>query len=103
MKVQVNEPMEGLFDFVPVPLLAVDEKLNILQANTLIQSITPLSKEQLSGIPIGEGLQCLHRLYHPKGCGYSQECTRCKVRKILLDTLSNGTKKHKIEAALPVA
>jgi PAS domain S-box-containing protein len=69
-----------IFSAVPVGLLLLDVKMNIIDANQAIYSIILREPTEVIGLRAGDGLGCVHSSESHKGCGVSDSCPTCPLR-----------------------
>jgi len=86
----------------PVAFLLVDQDLRVEKANEAAARFSTLQEDELIGRRTGSAIGCLNALAHPLGCGYSQACPDCTLRRAVLDTLQSGDRHGGIERWVPV-
>lgn len=74
------------FNNVPIGMIIIDEELKILEANHSLLEYTGLTRGDVLGKIVGDGLRCANSF--EKGCGYGGHCNICDVRKNIIKTLS---------------
>ncbi len=91
---------EGLLEIInalPLAILVIDRNRSVLLANKVSLEFTNKDKDQLLGLVTGEAFSCINHEKHHKGCGFSQDCIRCKFKEALEDTLTKGKPRYMIE------
>ncbi|MCG8634179.1 MAG: hypothetical protein MI863_10150 [Desulfobacterales bacterium] len=91
---------EGLLEIInalPLAILVIDQCRSVLLANKVSLEFTNKDKERLIGLIPGEAFSCINHEKHLKGCGFSQNCARCRFKEALEDTLTKGTPRYMIE------
>ncbi len=86
-----------IINALPLAILVIDRNRNILLANKVSLEFTNKDKEQLIGLIAGEAFSCINHERTPKGCGFSEDCSRCRFKEALEDTLSNRQPRFMIE------
>ena len=77
--------LEKVINHIPMLIIIADEKLNVKYSN--ISSNNMFDKIKYENMGIGNYIGCLNSFVSPKGCGYVEECNRCKIRKIVKETM----------------
>jgi two-component system, sensor histidine kinase len=77
--------LEKFINNIPMTIIIVDENLNIRYSN--ISSNNMFDKTKYENMGIGNYIGCINSFVSPKGCGDAKECNRCKIRKILNETI----------------
>ncbi len=93
---------EAIFNDFPLTTLLVDKDRRIHHINELGLQLTGNTKTNVTGLRAGEALRCIHHLDDPRGCGFSEACKECTIRKTALDTLNNDRRHQLVEASLSV-
>jgi len=77
--------LEKVINNIPMFIIIVDKNLNVKYSN--ISSDNMFDKIKGENIVIGNYIGCINGFDSPEGCGYSEQCNCCKIRKILNDTI----------------
>jgi PAS domain S-box-containing protein len=95
-----EEELAAIYDNVPLIMLLVDEERRVRKANKFSGQFAGIPAAELIGQRSGEGLNCVHSLDDPKGCGFGPDCQNCAVRSAILDTIVSGRSHRQVETAL---
>ncbi|MCE5341901.1 MAG: PAS domain S-box protein [Planctomycetaceae bacterium] len=74
---QKQENLETVFQVVPVGMLLLNEKMEVVKINGFIKNL--ISQYSL-GDQLGNLLGCIHSFETPEGCGHSTSCPKCPIR-----------------------
>lgn len=82
--------LQAIIDGAPVGMLIIDENTVIKQINEA--TLRKFGKTKLAVINkrIGSGFGCINSYENLEGCGYSQMCSACQLRKTLELVLNSG-------------
>lgn len=94
--------LKSLFEAIPCGVLIVDEDRRVQALNNVIEKSLKISAPQALFKRGGEALRCIHSTSDPKGCGFSEECKSCVVRKTALKAI-NGQQTHRVEAKVQLS
>ena len=97
-----EEELTAIYDNVPLVMLLVDGGRRVCKANKFAGQFAGASPADLIGQRGGNGLNCVHSLDDPRGCGFGPDCRNCVVRLTILDTISSGRSHDRVEATLCV-
>lgn len=92
--IEKNE-LEEIINNIPMFIIIVDKNLNVKYTN--MSSDNMFDKINDENIIIGDYIGCINGFASPKGCGYSEQCNCCKIRKILNDTIKTLQPSESIE------
>ena len=95
-----EEELSAIFSNAPLVMLLVNAKLRVVKSNRAAAEAADADKEKQMGAYIGNALKCVNALTNPKGCGFSDECHKCEIRKIIKDTFKKGKPYYRKEASL---
>ena len=70
-----------IFSAVPVGLLLLNGATEIVEANQAIYSMVLRDPIDVIGRRAGNGLGCIHSYEDSKGCGFSNSCPACPLRR----------------------
>jgi len=87
---------------MPLVMLLMDGDRRVCKANKFAGQFAGSSPDDLIGQRSGEGLNCVHSLDDPRGCGFGPDCRNCAVRLAILDTVTTGRSYRQVEATLSV-
>lgn len=88
---------EAIFDASPVGMLLIDEDLTVLRVNRVIQQMTGKKYAQLLKQHPGNALGCVNSTISDKGCGHSDMCGMCDLRKTVVQAFNSGKAVQGIE------
>jgi len=92
--------LQSIFDISPSIMLLLNNKGEIIDVNKTGQQFAGMNLNQLKGKQAGDTFQCIHSLLNPKGCGYGDNCSTCKLRNSYEDTIKTSQSHFKIESEL---
>ena len=79
----------ALFNAMPMPVFVVDSDVSILEYNTAAAHLVGTDRDALSTKRGGDVLRCVNALSQPSGCGRSESCPECELRKAV-ESASRG-------------
>jgi nitrogen-specific signal transduction histidine kinase len=79
--------LHQFLDAVPTVCLVLNEQRQVILSNRALSKLTNISKEQLSGLRVGEALNCTHAFETAHGCGTTEFCSTCGAVKATLASL----------------
>src|ERR1035438_6443934 len=80
-----------MFSAAPVGLLLLDENSIISKSNKAVSNMVLRDPADIIGKRAGGGLGCIHSMETPDGCGFSDSCPDCVLRKSIEDVLKDGS------------
>jgi len=89
-----------IFSTVPLGILLLNEDTTIVHANQTICSMVLRDPTEVIGQVVGGGLGCVHSLEEPKGCGFSNSCPACPLRKGIMQIIAESKHIHGAELNL---
>ncbi|MCK5128315.1 MAG: response regulator [Clostridiales bacterium] len=92
--------LNAAFEASPVPLLILDEKINIVLANTATAVLCGGDLSDVLQHRLGNALNCVHSTEDPHGCGYSPDCSSCPACNAIESLFKNGGSIHGVEMVL---
>jgi PAS domain S-box-containing protein len=66
--------LSAIFEQAPLLMLLVDAETRVRQANGTAAAFAGRPAAELTGLPVGTALGCLHALDDPRGCGHGLFC-----------------------------
>lgn len=93
---------EMLFEKAPLAMFIVNRDRRLIQYNEAAAAMAGRVEKTALGLRGGEFFHCVTAFDHPKGCGFSNACAVCIVRKTVLDTFETGLEHRSVEASIPV-
>ncbi len=80
--------LKSLFESIPCGVLIVDRDRRVHAMNDTIEKMSGISQDRAFNRRGGEILNCVHASKSPEGCGFSNECRDCQIRKTALDAIA---------------
>jgi PAS domain-containing protein len=81
---------KAVFDAIPFPVLIVDGDVRVLDYNAAASGMLGKEKEFQYRRLCGEVLLCIHADETPEGCGRSNFCPDCILRKTVNEAAADG-------------
>ncbi len=94
---QHKEMLEAMFRAAPFGLLLLNKDMVIQKVNNITAKLVGKECQEMIDSQPGDGLCCIHSYDNPKGCGYGSACSRCALRKTIVNVLSSGQAVYKAE------
>jgi PAS domain S-box-containing protein len=91
---------QKIFAAIPIGIVLIDSERKVSLANQPAADIVLRDPVELIGRRAGGGLQCIHSLENPKGCGFGPECPECPLRLGVESVLVEGEIIHGAEIDL---
>lgn len=79
-----------LFDKSPSIMMVIDESSSIIDANQKALEFANSSYEEVIGATGGQVFSCVSAFSNPNGCGYSDQCDECVLRRSVANSLLSG-------------
>ncbi len=95
-------PLGEYLDSLPEPILLVDGKARVLDANAALRSSTREPGALPPGRLLGEVFECVHSA-EPGGCGRTIHCSGCTIRRTVTDTFETGEGHLRVPATLTLS
>ena len=95
-----KEGLLKVIDALPLAISVIDKNRIVALANKSTTRFVNKNEAQLIGLVGGEAFGCPHHEDVPKGCGFGQECMKCKLRETVLDTLENQVPHEMVETTM---
>ncbi len=83
--------LKTLFEAIPCGVLVVDRDRRVKAVNDATRQGFGLQDVEVIDKRGGEVLRCIHADESPKGCGYSDACQNCIIRKTALEAIEGKT------------
>ncbi|MCG8616824.1 MAG: PAS domain S-box protein [Desulfobacterales bacterium] len=74
----------------PVLMMVVDQDRRIVKVSYTLSRLTGRSPDTHKGLRPGEAMGCIHRREDPKGCGFGEGCTFCRLAHTVNETFNTG-------------
>jgi PAS domain S-box-containing protein len=81
----------------PVAMVVVDEELCVESANEMAARLAGRSASELRGLRCGDVFHCANTEAHAPGCGNSDPCPDCPMRRAVEATLRDGDTRENVE------
>lgn len=81
---------KALFHAVPCPVLIVDDDVRIMDYNNAAAGMVGPNRRHQYMKRAGEVVHCVHADAVPDGCGHSEHCRECIVRKSVGEVFRDG-------------
>jgi len=95
-----RESLLTIIDSLPLAISVIDKNRTIALVNKNISQFVNKKQSQLIGLLGGEAFGCINHETAEKGCGFGQDCIRCKLRLAVLDTLENNASHELLETSM---
>jgi len=89
-----RENLHAVFESSPVGMMVLDETTNIVMANAALVNLAGGSQADILQHRPGNALRCSHSSKDPRGCGYSEDCPLCDVRRGIENLIARGGSMH---------
>jgi hypothetical protein len=86
-----------LFEHAPVALILVDAERRVLKINRLAAGLAGQVPRQMLDQVTGVAIGCANAQLHPEGCGHSQPCGQCGLRRVIERTFHSGRAQRQVE------
>lgn len=93
-----EEQLNVIFNSAPVIMMLVNENTEILRLNNFGLESAGVLEDQVRGLRGGDVLRCVKSFKNTRGCGYSNDCSGCILRKTIEVTFKTKRNFFKIEA-----
>ena len=95
MKVPINQFLDGFAE----PIVVVNPDGRVSAANQSAMNIVGKSFAQIEGFPGGDVFECEHS-FLPDGCGRSEHCVGCSIRRTVMECMADGKGRANTSAIL---
>ena len=103
MTTSVEYSKEGLLEIInalPLAICVIDKNSSVVLANKITYEFTNTNKAPLLSQVAGKALGCVNHDKDPQGCGFGQDCSRCRLREAISHTLEKKEPRHLIETSM---
>jgi transcriptional regulator with PAS, ATPase and Fis domain len=90
-----SNSVSKLLDALPCGVLAITEDGKIARLNNVIEQIFGVKNAELIGKGYGKALHCINTCEGRYGCGSTNGCADCEIRKLALMALYSNHKKRR--------
>lgn len=94
---------EGLLEIInglPLAIAVINQDRKVALANRAAFIFTNKNEAQLIGHVGGEAFGCIHHNDVPEGCGFGQECLKCRLRSTVLHTMEHRESHYMVETTM---
>lgn len=98
-----QEELSAIYENSPILMVLVDSNRIIRKANIMADYFEYPQGATVVNQSIGQALNCLHHLDHPKGCGFGPFCSSCSLRQSVQYTLEANESIPKFEVEVPIS
>jgi len=85
-----NNFLKNLFDSMPCGVMVLDKERRVQAINNIMERTFGISLSDVIKQRGGEALKCIHALESIRGCGFSDECSQCMIRRTAIDALGGS-------------
>ncbi len=85
-----NSFLKNLFDSMPCGLLVLDKERRVQAINNILERTFGVRHRDVIMQRGGDALRCIHALAGKRGCGSSDECGQCMIRKTAIDAIGGS-------------
>jgi PAS domain-containing protein len=96
---QMGVELEAYLDSLDVPIVLVNQGGKVVTANNRARSMLRKDLSDIEGYRGGEVFECAYARL-PEGCGNTQHCSGCTIRKTVMKTHGTGKGFRKVQATL---
>ncbi|WP_028574656.1 PAS domain-containing sensor histidine kinase [Desulfonatronovibrio hydrogenovorans] len=83
--------LKSIMAAAPVAIIVFDQQARILDANRVAMDMFQSNQKMIPDGRCGDFINCIHRLSHPEGCGYSIHCPLCEIDSAIKQALKDET------------
>ncbi|MCM8797056.1 MAG: ATP-binding protein [Candidatus Omnitrophica bacterium] len=91
-----------VFQYLPVPMFLLDEERRVSKMTPIAKEMFDNTLTERENSPFGRVVNCIHSLDDPRGCGFSQFCEDCSVKKFISDIYKTGIPCYRKEVKLTI-
>jgi len=96
---QLGMPLQEYLDGLEVPVLVVDDDVNVKTANRQARELLQKELPAIEGYKGGDVFECDYSRL-PEGCGKTVHCSACAIRGTVTDTFKTGMTHVSVPACL---
>lgn len=79
--------LKNMFEAIPCGVLIVNSDRRVMAVNNTIERTFGIDSAEVINRRGGEVFRCVHAFETPEGCGFSDQCQNCRIRKTALDAI----------------
>jgi len=95
--------LQAIFDAVQVAMVLVNDRTEVIRINGVAARLAGKDVSDFLGRQPGDGFDCVHASETSAGCGHSDACGKCPIRKTLERVLRTGESIRGVEARITLA
>ncbi|MCG8685852.1 MAG: histidine kinase [Desulfobacterales bacterium] len=99
-EINTREGLLKVINALPLAITVIDKNRTIALANRSTALFVNKEETQLVGLVGGEAFGCINSDDDPKGCGFGQECFRCKLRETIMGTMETEEPREMVETTM---
>jgi len=99
-KIYTKEGLLEVIDALPLAIAVLNKDRVIVFANRATSHFVNQDDAQLIGYVGGEAFGCINHDEVPEGCGFGKKCLKCKLRKVIMDTIEQKEPRHLVEISM---
>ena len=92
---EVGLPLRSFLDTLPGPILLVDKDGKIMTGNQEVQYMLNKELPQIENQDGGTVMECAYSRL-PEGCGNTEHCRACAIRRTVMETHATGRAQNQI-------
>ena len=103
MTANIEYSKEGLLEIInalPLAICVIDKNRSVILANKVTFKFTNGKKDPLISQIAGKALGCVNHDKATQGCGFGENCSRCRLREAIAHTLETKTPRHMVETTM---
>ena len=99
-KAHTKEGLLEIIDALPLSISVIDQNRSVALANKATYKFVNKNESQLIGHIGGDAFGCIHHDDVPEGCGFGQDCLKCKLRQTIQYTMELKKPHRMVETAM---
>lgn len=96
---QTGVDLARYLDSLEQPVVLLDGDVKVLRANAAALALLGKEPDAVEGFRGGDVFECPYAR-HPAGCGKTEHCSGCSIRRAVAETMESGRGKSVMEAFL---
>ncbi len=94
----VEIELREIYKAVPMSLILLDAQGHVVRTNPSARTLGGECYSRSAGAGQGVVLNCVNAVHSDKGCGYSDNCRACVLRRLILKSVADGRPRFHHEA-----
>ena len=95
-----REDLVTVINALPIAISVIDRHRRVTLTNRATELFVNKNEDQLIGRVGGDAFDCIHHEDAPEGCGFGQECIKCRLRQTVIETLETQTARELVESTM---